>query len=352
MSDWLTTRQLQHLQRGYRKRVETPIPTQVVSSGECFPPPQSRRQAQAEVLMREKTDFYAGRQGMPRQRYLHSPSGMAAAFMAMNQVYGDVYRVDPAEAEDPAAAADQRNQTRDQFIFDVHTHHVREDYTWGVRNICIHKGVLPIDYERLPNWQYASVEDVGGAAAAWPDLNFHIYHAGLKMWRDAESVSEEFERTGRLAWIDELAAIPAEYGVSNVYADIGLSFGALAITHPRLAAAMVAKLVKGLGVDHVLWGTDSIWFGSPQWQIEAFRRIELPPDLQDKLELAPLGPADGPVKNAIFGINAAGQYGLALDTQGRPVTDYAGDALSQLKAAYLAAGNERDNLFWGWIHKE
>ena len=25
MSDWLTTRQLQHLQRGYRKRVETPI---------------------------------------------------------------------------------------------------------------------------------------------------------------------------------------------------------------------------------------------------------------------------------------------------------------------------------------
>ena len=109
MSDWLTTRQLQHLQRGYRKRVETPIPTQVVSSGECFPPPQSRRQAQAEVLMREKTDFYAGRQGMPRQRYLRSPSGMAAAFMAMNQVYGDVYRVDPAEAEDPAAAADQRN---------------------------------------------------------------------------------------------------------------------------------------------------------------------------------------------------------------------------------------------------
>ncbi len=45
---------------------------------------------------------------------------------------------------------------------------------------------------------------------------------------------------------------------------------------------MVAKLIKGLGVDHVLWGTDSIWFGSPQWQIEAFRRIELLPDLRDK----------------------------------------------------------------------
>ena len=65
MSDWLTTRQLQHLQRGYRKRVETPIPTQVVSSGECFPPPQSRRQAQAEVLMREKTDSTQVARGCP-----------------------------------------------------------------------------------------------------------------------------------------------------------------------------------------------------------------------------------------------------------------------------------------------
>ena len=56
------------------------------------------------------------------------------------------------------------------------------------------------------------------------------------MWRDARGVSEVFEQTRRLPWIDEMAAIPEKYGVSNVYADIGLSFGALAITHPRLAA--------------------------------------------------------------------------------------------------------------------
>ena len=34
------------------------------------------------------------------------------------------------------------------------------------------------------------------------------------------------------------------------------------------------------------------------------------------------------------------------------VTDYSGDASSQIKAEYLAAGNQRDNPFWGWIHKE
>ena len=505
MSQWLTPAQLRSLERGFRRRVETPIPTQIVSSGECYPPPQSRRQAQVEALMGEGAESYARRLGVHCHHYLRSPSGMAAAFLAMNQVYGELFQVDTTEAEDPAAARQRRDDTRDQFIFDVHTHHVHEDYAWegqlwlrdaargnnqaqmpwnpelveqeldlkyykfdyyvkdmffdsdttlallstspsvdpdktlltdrqmvatrdevnrlagtrrmfahgviwpsapgylelmetaatelkvdswkgytigdvlgnqptfdrpwrlddeevawptyaearrlGVRNICIHKGVLPVNYQEIPNWRYAHIDDVGAAAAAWPDLNFHIYHAGLKMWRDTEAVSAEFEATGTLDWIDELAAVPELYGVSNVYADIGLSFGALAITHPRLAAAMVAKLVKGLGADHVLWGTDSIWFGSPQWQIEAFRRIELPEDLQEKLDLEPLGPADGLVKNAIFGINAAGQYGIELDGSGRPVVDYARDEIATLKEEYLGAGNMRDNLFWGWIQE-
>ena len=102
----------------------------------------------------------------------------------------------------------------------------------------------------------------------------------------------------------------------------------------------------------MLWGTDSIWFGSPQWQIEAFRRIEVPADLQDKYGLAPLGPADGPSKRAIFGINAAAQYGIQLDACGRLVENYKGDELTRLKAEYLAAGNQRDNLLWGWIRRQ
>ena len=39
---------------------------------------------------------------------------------------------------------------------------------------------------------------------------------------------------------------------------------------------MMGTLIKGLGHDHVFWGTDSVWYGSPQWQIEAFRRLEIP----------------------------------------------------------------------------
>ena len=506
MSLWLNNLQLQSLQRGFQRKMESPIPTQVVSSGECMPPKQTRQQARVEALMQEKAHTQAQRQGIAQHQYLRSRSGMAAGFAAMNQVFGEVYDVDLTEVEDQAAADERHQASKDQFIMDVHTHHVHDDYSWegqlwlraaargdmfgdtpwnpelvgqeldlkyykfdyylkdmffdsdttiallstspsvdpykallsddqmvatrnlvnrlsgtrrmlahgvlwpsvpeylasmdhaaqelkvdswkgytigdvlgaeptfdrpwrmddeavtyrsyekarqyGINNICVHKGVLPIDYETIPNWQFAKLDDVGKAAQDWPDLNFHIYHAGLKMWRDGQTVSETFEQTGRLDWIDEMAAIPERYGVSNVYADIGLSFGALAITYPRLAATMLAKLIKGMGADHVLWGTDSIWFGSPQWQIEAFRRIEIPADLQDKYGFEPLGPANGPIKNAIFGINAAGQYSIELDAQGHPLEKYQDDELSHLKSAYLAAGNQRDNLFWGWIQKQ
>ena len=46
---------------------------------------------------------------------------------------------------------------------------------------------------------------------------------------------------------------------------------------------------KGLGYDHVVWGTDAVWTGSPQWQIEALRRLEIPEDMQKKYGFKPLG---------------------------------------------------------------
>ena len=100
MSMWLNDRQLRHLKRAYQKSSESPIPTQVVSSGECFPPGQTPLQVKVESLIQEKAEYYAGRLSMDRERYLRSRSGMAAAFCAMNQVFGDVYNVGTVEAED------------------------------------------------------------------------------------------------------------------------------------------------------------------------------------------------------------------------------------------------------------
>ena len=58
-----------------------------------------------------------------------------------------------------------------------------------------------------------------------------------------------------------------------------------------------------MGADRVVWGTDALWTGSPQWQIEGLRRLEIPEEMQKKYGYAPLGPADGPVKTAIFSGN-------------------------------------------------
>jgi hypothetical protein len=107
---------------------------------------------------------------------------------------------------------------------------------------------------------------------------------------------------------------------------------------------MMGQLVRGLGADHVVWGTDAIWTGSPQWQIEALRRLEIPDDMQKKYGFKPLGPADGPTKNMIFGENNARLYkydrrGAGLDT----------DRLGVAKAAYEASGPERSNLRYGYV---
>jgi hypothetical protein len=106
----------------------------------------------------------------------------------------------------------------------------------------------------------------------------------------------------------------------------------------------MGTLIKGLGADHIVWGSDAVWTGAPQWQIEGLRRLEIPEEMQRKFGFAPLGPATGPVKSAIFGENSARLYDI------EPTT-YAGkhDRLSELKREYRAAGGERSNLRYGYI---
>ncbi|MDW3428520.1 hypothetical protein NQ306_25950, partial [Escherichia coli] len=69
----------------------------------------------------------------------------------------------------------------------------------------------------------------------------------------------EFERTGRIAWTSDLADIPAQYGVNNVYGDVGQLFATTLVAEPNVCAALMGTLIKGLGVDHVCWGTDALW---------------------------------------------------------------------------------------------
>jgi hypothetical protein len=143
--------------------------------------------------------------------------------------------------------------------------------------------------------------------------------------------------------VTDLAEIPSKFGVSNVYADVGQLFAQSTIADPRVSAVMMGQLVRGLGADHVVWGSDAIWTGSPQWQIEALRRLEIPEDLQKSHTLKPLGAADGPIKTAIFGENNARLY--KYDKRQALATD----RIAALKAEYEEHGGQRSNLRYGYV---
>jgi predicted TIM-barrel fold metal-dependent hydrolase len=221
----------------------------------------------------------------------------------------------------------------------------------GLKNVCVHKGLFPPSVAaQFPNLaDYADVRDIGKAAKDWPQINFIVYHGGYRYagGGKAEDAWAQFERTGRVDWVTDLAEIPARFGVKNVYADVGQLFAQSTMSEPRLAAVMMGQLIKGLGADHVVWGTDAIWTGSPQWQIEAFRRLEIPEELQKKHRLAPLGAADGPVKSAIFGANNARIYNLKPQQRAA----FENDKLAQYKELYAKHGAGRTNLAYGYVRK-
>jgi hypothetical protein len=107
----------------------------------------------------------------------------------------------------------------------------------------------------------------------------------------------------------------------------------------------MGMLVKGLGQDRIVWGTDAVWTGAPQWQIEGLRRLEIPDDMQKKYGFKPLGPADGPLKTAIFSGNTSRLYGISQ--QHAELIPH--DGLSKMKAEYAANGGARSNLRYGYV---
>ena len=135
--------------------------------------------------------------------------------------------------------------------------------------------------------------------------------------------------------------------VVEVYGDLGQLFAWTAVAQPRLAAAIMGILVKGLGSDRIVWGTDAVWTGSPQWQIEGLRRLEIPADMQKKYGFKPLGAADGALKNAIFAGNAMRIYNM----HEKHASAVHGDTFAAMKDDYERNGPGRSNLRYGYVVK-
>jgi hypothetical protein len=507
---WFDKSDLKQLRRAYEKDWETPIPTQQVSNGEYMPVPQTKQQKEVEARIKDKADKMAKKLGVSRRDFLKTASGMAASFLAMNEVYGHTFNVDPLEAVEPERAEARLAAMKGQFILDDQTHHVADDYSWegllflrdfaagnnpskkpmnpavvgktphlsdysfesyvkdifldsettisilssftsddpdktpltnaemvatrdavnklagtrrmyahglawpsypgnleqmqysadtlkidswksytvgdplgpskypwrlddekvtypcyqlavktGILNWCCHKGLMPADYKTFKNWEYADLRDMGKACQDWPQINFIIYHAAMRPGFDYDEAQKLMETKNEIPWIDDMAGIRGKFNVDNAYAEIGSTFATTIITHPRYCQAIMGKLIAGAGYDHVVWGTDSIFYGSPQWQIEAMRRMTIPDDIAKKVGLSKGDQADfnatdrvGKIKSAIMGYNSARLYGTQLNADGKPVADYANDGIAKIKAEYEKNGVNRDNMYYGWIRKE
>ncbi|MDM0107593.1 amidohydrolase family protein [Variovorax sp. J22R24] len=206
---------------------------------------------------------------------------------------------------------------------DVGIRFIEKARALGVKNICIHKG-LPFGPR---SYEHSQCSDIGVVARRYPDVNFLIYHSGF-----VSTVTEKaYDASGKSDGIDTLIASLRKYQVkpnSNVYAELGSTWRFL-MRDPEQAAHALGKLIVACGENNVLWGTDSIWYGSPQDQIQAFRTFQISAELRERHGYPEMTSA---LRAKIFGVNAANVYGLTPTE----VKRYAArDSVAQKRMAYL-----------------
>jgi predicted TIM-barrel fold metal-dependent hydrolase len=181
----------------------------------------------------------------------------------------------------------------------------------GIRNVAVHKG-LPFGPK---SYEHSTCVDVGRVAKRFPDVNFLIYHSGYVAGHK-EGAYDEKKTDGIDALVTSLAANGVKPG-ANVFAELGSTWRFL-MRDPDSAAHGLGKLLKHCGESNVLWGTDSIWYGSPQDQIQAMRTFQIAPELRAKHGYPEITPA---LRAKIFGLNALKVYSIPDDVLRKHVKD-------------------------------
>ena len=204
---------------------------------------------------------------------------------------------------------------------EVGTRFIDKAVKLGIRNIAIHKGLSfgPKSYE------HSTCVDVGPVAKRYPNVNFLIYHSGFAVGT-AEGPYDEKRTDG----IDALVTSLLKHGVapgSNVYAELGSTWRFL-MRNPDSAAHALGKLFKYCGPNNVLWGTDSIWYGSPQDQIQAFRTFQIAAPLREKYGYPQMTKE---LRAKVFGLNALKIYPVPDDVLNKHIR---GDKVARERETY------------------
>src|SRR5438067_2245889 len=122
---WLSDAQLERCAPAETEPFQGPVPTRMISNGEYMPFPQTQKQKQVESRVKELAGKASKKLGMTRRQFLEGTGGLAASFLAMNEVYGNAFfKVDEVEMFEKAAFAENATP-RNLFVFDDQTHIVR-----------------------------------------------------------------------------------------------------------------------------------------------------------------------------------------------------------------------------------
>jgi len=189
----------------------------------------------------------------------------------------------------------------------------------GVSIVCAHKGLSQLAPTGSP-------ADVGPAAAAFPALRFLVYHSGYEVQVEEGPYDPAAPGAGTDRLLASLRSAEIAPG-ANVYAELGSTWFAL-MRRPREAAHVLGKLLLAVGEDRVLWGTDSVWYGSPQPLIDAFCAFRIPESYRERWGYPELTAA---AKQKILGLNAARVYGVDVEAARRAARE---DDLGWVRAAF------------------
>jgi predicted TIM-barrel fold metal-dependent hydrolase len=166
--------------------------------------------------------------------------------------------------------------------------------------ICAHKGLLLGAFIE----EFLDPKDVGPAAKDWP---FVVYHSAIELGR-AEGEYSPNTPTAELQGVDRLIRTVEEHGLGgkNVYAEMGTAWF-VSMNDPVAAQHYVGKVLKYLGEDRMVWGSECVWFNSPQPQIETFRTFQISEEFQQRYGYPAI---TDEIRRKIFGLNAARLYDI------------------------------------------
>jgi len=175
----------------------------------------------------------------------------------------------------------------------------------GIQHVAVHKA-YPVGPGSL---EKDRVDDIGGAAFAFPELTFEVVHSG---WAFLEDCALQMMVN------------------QNIYANLELTAN-FAVRRPRQCAESIGELLR-YGTDDRLLYASGIPNGHPHPVFDSFSRMEMPEDLVEQQDMPLLSEE---LKKKILGTNMLALHGIDPEEKKRKI---AGDEWDKQRQAARAEG--------------